>query len=744
VLPTVRWSAVARSKSHTHNARVRALAGILIGLAAGSSACRPAQPPAAGRAATRPNPPSATLEPRFLARLEFPTANGARAKPTGLLAADLDGDGKDELVAATRSPGGVEIWSALTPVLGPAPEPRAFAFGDFPVGPVWIDRGKRVAAIASRETLELAAVDLSAAMRSKPGDPLPVAWRATLPARPRAIAGGAGGRVGVITVADELLVYSGPQDPKRIALAGEHAVCALLASDGQRIAIGYQASRKLALLGADGAVLKSVELPGLPRALAEADLDGDGDPELAVAAGDDRALVFGLGRKGGSSAWLDGPPLETQVGAVPIALASAQRRGAAAALAVLALHDQEVRILDLAGGSAAALASRAAGQHPVDLAVGDFDGDGALDLAVANPDSRRVGLFFGAGAAKRSGPCFDSETRVPCDRAPSSIAAGDVDGDGLADVAVLAAADETVTVMKSTGGELAPIAPAIPAPGAVVIAVGPLRSEKGEDVAWVRWTSAGPTLAATRGAGLDLHEFPIPGGGGGTDLVLARLGEASRPTALVADPEKGFVHTISASGEVHPTPVPSGPRAIALLGSPDRVAVATGGPGPHRGIHVARSVKSGELVELTSLEMTQYPIALCAADLDGDGLDDLAVLALESPGDARGVVVPWIAQKDGTWRELAPMPTGLQPHKIAAGDLDGDGKADLLVTAQGSHHVEVWLARAGDPVSFVRAPDLAAGTGPLDILLADLDGDGKKEIVVANGFSDDLSVIRVR
>jgi len=52
--------------------------------------------------------------------------------------------------------------------------------------------------------------------------------------------------------------------------------------------------------------------------------------------------------------------------------------------------------------------------------------------------------------------------------------------------------------------------------------------------------------------------------------------------------------------------------------------------------------------------------------------------------------------------------------------------------------------RAGDPVGFVRAPDLGAGTGPLDLIAVDLDGDGKNEIVVANGFSDDLSIVRVK
>jgi hypothetical protein len=41
--------------------------------------------------------------------------------------------------------------------------------------------------------------------------------------------------------------------------------------------------------------------------------------------------------------------------------------------------------------------------------------------------------------------------------------------------------------------------------------------------------------------------------------------------------------------------------------------------------------------------MKQRPFALAAADLDGDGREDLAVLATESGGDSQGFVVPWIA-----------------------------------------------------------------------------------------------------
>src|SRR5204862_433335 len=83
-------------------------------------------------------------------------------------------------------------------------------------------------------------------------------------------------------------------------------------------------------------------------------------------------------------------------------------------------------------------------------------------------------------------------------------------------------------------------------------------------------------------------------------------------------------------------------------------------------------------------------------------------------------VVPWIHDPNGEWRALDALPTGQRPYRIAAGDLDGDGRAEIVVSAQNSHHVNLWTSRGGAPASFARCPDLGVGTGPLDLALVDL------------------------
>src|SRR5207302_39262 len=88
----------------------------------------------------------------------------------------------------------------------------------------------------------------------------------------------------------------------------------------------------------------------------------------------------------------------------------------------------------------------AAGRSSDSVAVGDFNGDGRLDLATANFDSNDVSVLLGNGDGT-----FQAALTFAAGSGPSSVAAGDFNGDGKLDLAVASRGSSLVSVLLGNG-----------------------------------------------------------------------------------------------------------------------------------------------------------------------------------------------------------------------------------------------------------------------------------------------------
>lgn len=121
---------------------------------------------------------------------------------------------------------------------------------------------------------------------------------------------------------------------------------------------------------------------------------------------------------------------------------------------------------------------------------------------------------------------------------------------------------------------------------------------------------------------------------------------------------------------------------------------------------------------------------MAAGDYNGDGKADLASL----DGSTFEIL---IGKGDGTFASPVPYSVGLNPVFVLQADLNGDGKKDIIVVNQGGNDVSVLLGK-GDG-TFMPQKTYAAGKAPVAVVVGDFNRDGKIDMAVAS--SEGISVL---
>ncbi len=369
------------------------------------------------------------------------------------------------------------------------------------------------------------------------------------------------------------------------------------------------------------------------------------------------------------------------------------------------------------------------------LAAADFNGDGKLDIAAADVAGNGVVILLGNGDG----------TLQPFQRTPvgpaRGLAAGDFNGDGVMDLLV-ACSPADCDIHRDFYSD-----PSVTNRFLCVL----MGRGDGSFQTPQYLLSPGTTACFYEVMAADVNQ---DGHLDALALDFSRWLDPANPTVLPPAQQRILVFINNGDG-TFTTDTPQltldsagqGPRAFRMAYLDENLAGGTNPPpGATLDIIIANRDSSSLDIYLNhggldfgdpiSIPAGDSPRDIAAGDLDGNGLADLVVVNRNNNTIS---ILPGLGQGRFGVPSLE-LPTGVSPRQVVLADITGDGVLDAAVNNRVSEDISVHIGKSGLLGFLISDAYYPAGITPVSVVAEDFNGDGLPDLATANLRSHDVRV----